>query len=94
MTAFGRITAVMGIGQAIGPFLALALADATGVVGIGLWISTAAAASAVAWLVSRLAAREKALEKTTVSLCNRTVLKKEEWNVLIELIQSGALTKL
>jgi MFS family permease len=63
MAAFGRITAVMGIGQAVGPFLAGTLADATGVVGSGLWISTSAAGCAVAWLVFRPGATEKALER-------------------------------
>jgi predicted MFS family arabinose efflux permease len=60
MAAFGRITAVMGVGQAIGPFLAGTLADATQVVESGLWISTGAAGVAVAWLILRLTwARER-----------------------------------
>lgn len=53
MAAFGRITAVMGVGQAVGPFLAGTLADITGIVGSGLWISTSATGCAVAWLLPR-----------------------------------------
>ncbi len=61
MAAFGRITAVMGVGQAAGPFLAGAIADATGVVGSGLWISTAAAGCALAWLLLHTAPRHNPL---------------------------------
>jgi len=54
MAAFGRITAVMGIGQAAGPVLAGTLTDFTGAVESGLWISISAAGCAVAWLLLRI----------------------------------------
>ena len=54
LAAFGRITAVMGIGQAAGPVLAGTLTDFTGAVESGLWISISAAGCAVAWLLLRI----------------------------------------
>lgn len=51
VAAFGRITAIMGIGQAAGPLLGGSLADVTGIVNSGLWISTTAAAIGVVWSV-------------------------------------------
>jgi MFS family permease len=53
MAAFGRITAVMGVGQAVGPVLAGTLTDFTGAVESGLWISISAAGCAIAWLLLR-----------------------------------------
>ncbi len=47
--AFGRVTAVMGVGQAVGPLFAGVLADATGNVQSGLWIATLAAVAGVGW---------------------------------------------
>jgi predicted MFS family arabinose efflux permease len=49
MVAFGRITTVMGMGQAAGPFLAGALADATASVNSGLWISAGASIAGCLW---------------------------------------------
>lgn len=48
-TAFGHLTTVMGVGQAMGPSLAGALADATGAVDSGLWIAMLAAVAGVGW---------------------------------------------
>jgi predicted MFS family arabinose efflux permease len=53
MAAFGRITAIMGIGQAAGPVLAGTAVDLTGIVGSGLYVSTAAALCAAAWIAAR-----------------------------------------
>jgi predicted MFS family arabinose efflux permease len=49
MVAFGRITTVMGIGQAAGPFLAGVLADATASVNSGLWMSVGASIAGFLW---------------------------------------------
>ena len=43
VTALGQASIVMGLGQAVGPTLAGALADATGTVGSSLWVATLAA---------------------------------------------------
>jgi hypothetical protein len=51
MTALGRITTVMGLGQAVGPILAGSLADATGMVESGLWVSMIAAVSGAIWSI-------------------------------------------
>ena len=61
MKAFGRITAIMGIGQAIGPFVGGSLADTTGIVNSSLWISIAAASVGMAWSMSKVSWRLKAV---------------------------------
>lgn len=48
-SAFGRVTTVMGIGQAVGPVLAGAMADVTGNPSAGLWASAAAALGGSLW---------------------------------------------
>ncbi len=57
--ALGRITTVMGVGQAVGPLLAGALADATGIVGSGLWIATLAAVAGVGWSLAAAVAENR-----------------------------------
>ena len=56
MTAFGRITTVMGVGQAAGPFVAGAVADATASVNSGLWISAGASIVGGLWSVAAVGA--------------------------------------
>jgi MFS family permease len=52
VSAFGRITTAMGVGQSIGPFFAGVLVDATGFREAGLWISIVAAGAALFWLLA------------------------------------------
>lgn len=59
-TVFGHLTTVMGVGQAVGPSLAGALADATGVVDSGLWIATLAAVAGVGWSLAAAVAEARA----------------------------------
>lgn len=56
-TAFGVVTTVMGIGQAVGPALAGLLADATGVASSGLWVSALAAGTGGLWSLRRIGRR-------------------------------------
>jgi predicted MFS family arabinose efflux permease len=53
VAAFARVTTASGLGQAAGPFLAGVVADATGVVSSGLWVSIAAAALGALWSLGR-----------------------------------------
>lgn len=62
--AFGQITAVMGVGQAVGPFLAGTAADLSGAVDSGLWISTSAAGAAAGWILMRRAPGRSARRTT------------------------------
>jgi MFS family permease len=47
--AFGRVTTVMGIGQAVGPVAAGVVADITGTPSSGLWVSVGAAVTGGLW---------------------------------------------
>jgi hypothetical protein len=49
MAVFGRITTIMAASQAAGPYLAGSLADATGIINSGLWISIVAAVCGASW---------------------------------------------
>jgi predicted MFS family arabinose efflux permease len=59
-TAFGHVTTVMGAGQAVGPLLAGAVADATGIVSSGLWIATLATLGGVGWSLGEAAMLKRA----------------------------------
>jgi len=59
--AFGRVTTVMGVGQAAGPLLAGALADFTGSASSGLWLATLAALAGVAWSLAEAKGENKVL---------------------------------
>lgn len=61
MTALGRITTVMGLGQAAGPFLAGSLADATGIIESGLWISVIASLCGI--ILSLMNQKERRIEE-------------------------------
>lgn len=59
-TAFGHLTVAMSIGQALGPSLAGALADSTGIVDRGLWIAAVAALGGVVWSLGAALAGRRA----------------------------------
>jgi MFS family permease len=52
VSGFGRITTAMAVGQTLGPLVAGRLADLTGVVTSGLWLSILAAIAAGVWSFS------------------------------------------